>query len=724
MSAEVVSAKRRQDFHLTVLGRTLEHLGVQMYKQRPIALAELVANCWDAGANNVWIEVLIRQGYDPDRSRITITDDGEGMNAAQVEHEYLVVGRNRREASSHTEQSAVIPNNGGSQKDMPETTASGVVSAEPRPVMGRKGIGKLAGFGLARTMRIITWKDGESVDIVMDIDRLKLRSGEVGNVTIPGLIGDVPSSARTATGTTVILQSLKHSTALEIDNLRESLARRFSRRVRGRMNIFINDEQLGEPHLKTEYSQPDVAEAYITEPLLDGTEIKYRYAFAETPISSSEMRGFTIYVHGKTAQTPPFYFHVESRASGQHAAKYLTGEIEADYLDDSTDDESDIISTDRQEIDWDNDRVHALHIWGEQLTRRLFREWADRHGERVESWILSDENLNSRIEKLERKTQTQIREFLRRLGSVETQKERALDLAGSLVRAYEYRHFIDVIQEIEEASDDPEALQTLLRHLHEWNVLESRAILEIIKGRLSIIEKFHDMIVNNVPETKSSKSMDNLHDMIAGQPWLLNPEWQVLYEERSVTTLLRDWGYEEVEDVNERERFDFLALKGSGQLVVIEIKRSGHPVTYDELIRLERYRNRLAKAHSEKMHMVMIYGGGLDPSVSPQTKENWEKRDDAELREWSEIHSTTRDYYEHYRAVLEGNVDHPDFQKKEIEVRQIRGILAKGTVHRDTVARNEGLGSQDSNYLPAAPAPVREAVDKPVVRKLIKKDSR
>ena len=42
---------------MAVLGRTLEHLGVQMYKQRPAALAELVANAWDADAGRVWIEV-------------------------------------------------------------------------------------------------------------------------------------------------------------------------------------------------------------------------------------------------------------------------------------------------------------------------------------------------------------------------------------------------------------------------------------------------------------------------------------------------------------------------------------------------------------------------------------------------------------------------------------------------------------------------------------------
>ena len=80
---------------MAVLGRTLEHLGVQMYKQRPAALAELVANAWDADATRVWIEVP--EGPVATTSQITITDNGSGMTPDEVADLYLVIGRNRRE---------------------------------------------------------------------------------------------------------------------------------------------------------------------------------------------------------------------------------------------------------------------------------------------------------------------------------------------------------------------------------------------------------------------------------------------------------------------------------------------------------------------------------------------------------------------------------------------------------------------------------------------------
>ena len=56
--------------------RTIEHLGIKMYSQLPYALAELVANAYDAGADNVLIKLY---DNDPNNKRIVIIDDGDGI---------------------------------------------------------------------------------------------------------------------------------------------------------------------------------------------------------------------------------------------------------------------------------------------------------------------------------------------------------------------------------------------------------------------------------------------------------------------------------------------------------------------------------------------------------------------------------------------------------------------------------------------------------------------
>ena len=660
------------NFQIKVLGRTLEHLGVQMYKRRDVALAELVANSWDAGSQNVFIAIPPQDRYDKASSKIVVTDDGMGMTAGQVETDYLVVGRNRRRA--------------------------GGLRPHDRAVMGRKGIGKLAGFGVASKMTVITWQDNEAVRFTLDVNELTREDGVTADVPIRGFREVPPVEVSSHSGTRIVLENLKHDTPLDLTMLSEALGRRFSRSVRGLMNIYINEAQVTEPSLPLELRVPG-EEGLDTAELSDGSTVKYYYGFAKEPIKSPQMRGFTIHVNGKTAQAPPFFFMVEGTASGQHGTRYMTGAIEADYLDQGTDNESDKISTDRQEIDWEDQSLQPLKEWGDALTRKALREWANRRGEVAVEQVHEDNVLTARIERLEPTTKAQVWKFVKMIGQAETAPERALPLADALVRAYEYRNFHDVISQIEQVGDDPEQLYRLLSYLTEWKVLESRAILEIIKGRLDVVEKFHNMIVNDAPETPNRNAgADNMHDLIAWYPWLINPDWQVLSEEKGVTTQLREWNVADVPGSDDRTRFDFLALTGEQQLVIIEIKRSGRAVEFDELQRLIKYKERLSKGRAN-IFMMMICGGTVD--ISASERDNWRNRPDGDIVTWSEIYAKTHRYYSHYKAVLEGSTDHTDFAKKAAEIAQTRHVLLTGGTYRGAEARAGGLGSQDVDHQPS-----------------------
>jgi hypothetical protein len=658
------------NLYLTVLGRTLEHLGTQMYKRRDVAIAELVANAWDAGSASV--RLVIPEGdYDSATSNIEILDAGCGMTAEAVQNEFLVIGRNRR-------------------TDENQSTK--------RPVMGKKGIGKLAGFGMARTMEITTWVGDKATHFVLDLAKLKAADGKSADMPVEGEVVPRPTWSKSTSGTRIILRDLKHTTPPDIAKLVESLARRFSTRIRGEMSIVVNGIAVGEPQLALDARFPDDGDK--SETLSDGSEVKYHYAFTTETIKSPDMRGFTIYVRGRTAQAPPFFFDVEGTASGQHSTKYVTGSIDADFLDAGTDDASDVISTDRQHIDWELPSVAKFKAWGEALARKALRDCAELKGTRLKDWIIAEETISSRLEKLDKPSREQVSKFLVILGKAEPDEMRALDLADSLVQAFEYRHFHDVIAMIEMASDDPQELEQLLSNLHEWKVLESRAILEIVKGRLGILDKFRDMVANDAPETKSSVSSDNMHDLLAQYPWILNPEWQVLSEEKTISTQLRNWNCDDVDDEDERLRYDFLALDDEKRLVIVEIKRSGHPVRLDELQRLEKYMQKLSKSEHKEISMILVYGGNLD--VNEKSLRSWQDRPDAILLPWSELHTRNRSYYEHYRAVLVRDVENPMFSRKEVEVQHSRSNLEGGTLHRDAAARKHGLGGQDT-YREAKP---------------------
>jgi hypothetical protein len=661
MSAE----KRARDFKITVLGRTLEHLGTQMYKRRDVAIAELVANCWDAGATRVDISVPLEHEYNARTSVLTVTDNGVGMDDDEVEHNYLVIGRNRRSA--------------------------GQPSSHGRLVMGRKGVGKLAGFGLARDMKVITWREGQACTLTLDSDTLKTDSDHAEQVAIRGFIEPVNGRLPHLSGTRITMQNLKHKTPVNIEGLNRALARRFSAKVRGEMEIYLNGERVFDPQIDFDLREPESGEDTVE--VATGQIIKWWAGFSST-VLPKELQGFTVIVNGKTAQAPPYFFDVEGTASGQHGTKYLTGVIEADYLDAGTDDDSDRVSTDRQEIDWEDELATPLKSWGDALTRRLLRERIEQRGEKVKKEIRENREFSDRISRLDKQSANQVDKFLVLLGKAGTESDRVNPLADTILRAFEYRQFHDFITELDAAAADPEAFQQAVEYMHDWKLLESRAVLEVVRGRLDIIDKFYDLIVNDAPETAAVRGRENLHDLIADYPWLINPEWQVFSEERRVTTMLREWGREDLADPSYEGRYDFLALSGDGELVVIEIKRSGHSVTMQDLQKLEEYADRLDVAQKVGF---MAFISNSNYEINERYRKTWDEREDAELLTWRGIQSRARTYYEHYRAILEGDVQNVHFGRKEKEVARTREVLETGA-YRGLERRREGVGPQDVDY--------------------------
>jgi hypothetical protein len=652
-------------FGITVLGRTLEHLGTQMYKRRDVALAELVANAWDAGAKEVRVSIPLPNEYEPAKSEIAVTDDGLGMSADQVDNDYLVIGRNRR--------------------------SSGQPAPEQRKIMGRKGVGKLAGFGLGRRMNVETWQEGTLTSFELDGQALKADEGTSKELEVMGTLGPVGGDLPFAHGTRISMRALKHKTPPDIDGLHQSLARRFSRTVVGEMSIYINDEPLRSLSTVLTSREPESGETIAqVDETDDNTLVEYWAGFSKN-VLPSELQGFTILVNGKTAQAPPYFFGVEGTASGQHGTKYLTGVITADYLDDGDDDESDRISTDRQEIDWEDDATQALKKWGDALTRRLLRDRLKAREDQAERNVMDDVELKRRLDFLDAPSQAKARGFIRSLGKTEAEPERILALSDTIVQAFEYRQFHDYISELDAASEDPEELAKAISYIQGWRALESRALLEVIKGRLEIIEKFFTMIVNDSPETAPLVGADNIHDLIGRYPWLLNPDWQVFSEETSMSKQLREWGAADIEPRDDT-RYDFLALTGSGATIVVEIKRGAHDANLEDLQRFERYISKLSLGRPD---ITGVFITGQSYALPAKLLSGWQERGEIELLLWSDVHRRAYRHYEHYKAILEGDVNDDHFSRKVREVQMTRSIVASGSSYRAPIERREGLGTSD-----------------------------
>jgi HSP90 family molecular chaperone len=144
---------RKNENHKTLQlkfhGRIIDHLGIQMYQSPVAAIAELVSNSWDADASRVDIRFPKSLGAG---AVIELRDDGVGMTFEECQERYLNVGYNRR------------------GDEVEEASPSG------RPILGRKGIGKFAGFGIAEVIEIDTTSFATGERTVFDLDVNQVRS--------------------------------------------------------------------------------------------------------------------------------------------------------------------------------------------------------------------------------------------------------------------------------------------------------------------------------------------------------------------------------------------------------------------------------------------------------------------------------------------------------------------------------------------------------------------
>ena len=141
------------DYSMRISRLTVDKMGVKLYDKVSAVIAELIANSYDADARKVTVRAPMGQ-YLATRAggvvkgkevkdkgfSIEVVDDGNGMTPQEVQDFFLVVGAERREDPRRGEKSPRFK----------------------RRVMGRKGVGKLAPFGICKTIELIS-SGGEEI---------------------------------------------------------------------------------------------------------------------------------------------------------------------------------------------------------------------------------------------------------------------------------------------------------------------------------------------------------------------------------------------------------------------------------------------------------------------------------------------------------------------------------------------------------------------------------
>ncbi|WP_208281535.1 TIGR02391 family protein [Massilia oculi] len=332
--------------------KTIEHLGVKMYATLPPALAELISNAYDADASSVTVEFLEQNG---NPKAITVIDDGIGMSSDDIQKKFLVIGRNRRRVDG----------------DTPSPRFN-------RLPTGKKGLGKLALFGLAKSVTVDTIQNGLQNQLTLNWDSLLKAEGVYNPVA-----GIVDKKMRRRNGTTIQLSSLERKTPFDINSIADSLSRIFI--VDADFQITLKDSKGNEVKVTNDRRYKTVEKQFSwshTDLVKRGSKyfgkLELNFITAKTPIPpSSGLRGIAIFSRGKIVNLPEYF----SESASSHFYQYLTGWIKADFIDLI---DEDVISTNRQSINWDNPEMAEFKAYLSQLISKVGQEWRKRRAEKKE----------------------------------------------------------------------------------------------------------------------------------------------------------------------------------------------------------------------------------------------------------------------------------------------------------------------------------------------------
>lgn len=588
-------------FALRLANNIIEHLGVKLYQnQAPKVVAEYVANGWDAGADAV--DVYLDAPKDP--TCISVTDDGEGMTAEELVQRFLVIGVNRRTVRKK--------------------------AAKNRKPMGRKGIGKFAGFGIARCMDVLTATDRQGQGMTFHWLRFELddmlRQSEAGATVSyePVQIGQGDMSAFACalersgvaplaievftknlhsgkSGTCVVLQQLAASRQASQEKIILGLANRFALNlIKDQLRVRVNDEDVAgiERLPKLQDFHIGNPEALCTETVMvDGQArpVQFWVGFVDTQKqnSMSLSAGVAVYAHNKLVQDRPFFFRLDSYDVNQRC---LLGFVYADWLDDF---DEDLVSTDRSSLNWDAPQTQALAQWGKDKVNQWLKDYSAHRTTVVREEVDADVSQTELYQQVTGVEVDALKELLREiypgLTDNRLQRKKACEVMADAWMRKPMRITVKRLWEQLGGSDvhaDADHYLKTVEALRESLAPEMLDVGVTVSMRLYAVRQMLSLVDKGASETHFQRLIEDF-------PWLLKPSWECLTRNQGLGRVVAEMQKRgelpaaplSAQASNKRPDFVYLSDADTRHIVVIELKGAelDRQITISEYRQLGRY---------------------------------------------------------------------------------------------------------------------------------------
>lgn len=557
-------------YKMTVNLHVVQHLGLNLYSNTSAVLSEAVANAWDADASEVNISV----GSDT----IVIHDNGCGMNVDDINSKYLAVGYQKRLSCARS-------------------------PIHNRLVMGRKGIGKLSLFSIAKEITVYSVKDGAKSALRISTDDL-VEVIKTNKEYYPEEL-DEATVDFDHNGTKIVLTKLKKRTAALSTHLKQRIARRFSV-IDGSQNfsVNINNEPVTpadrnylskaqclwllppadqtaastfEATLDLQCNSQKLKKKYVLDPVnlsCEGCSITGWLATAETPgeLSDDEnINRIVIIVRGKMAKEDI----LPELSSTALYTKYLMGEIHADFLDD--DDNDDIATSNRQDFFEDDERYKALINALQSYMQRIRTDWEEfRSTDGTES-ACKYAVVKSWFDELKGDDRRSAQKLFGKINQLTVNENEKRSLFKHGILAFESCKLRNELSDLDAVS--AEDVDSFLRIAGRLDSIEASMYYEIVSERLAVIKRMREVTTDGSLERV-------IQDHLGKNLWLFDPSWDRGTETPQVEISIKNYFdgiYSNFTQEEKDSRFDIAFKKISNKHIVIELKRGQRVMRCGEL---------------------------------------------------------------------------------------------------------------------------------------------
>ncbi|MGD0923210.1 MAG: ATP-binding protein [Terriglobia bacterium] len=531
-----------------------DHAG-QIIDDPRVAIIELVANCYDAGANEVIVEWPTAPG-----KVLSIKDNGTGMTRLELERRWMTLAYDRP-AEQGTE--VVFP------PDIPKAK---------RTAFGHNGKGRFSPFCFGDEYRIETWRDGTCVRALVQMTQ---------GVRGPFVFRLEDEFHRTGHGTKISLAAERAVAVLPDSHIRDWIGYRFA--VDPSFEVIVNGQGV------------------------ELLSLKHRLTTRSVDVEGQgkvELHRLDPQKQERTMHLKGIAWWVNKRMVGEPSWEGLDGE--GQYLDGRTAEakrfsfvvEADILKPETN-TDWSGfKQTPKLEAVRKAVHRAVVEElhglMADDRKAAKKAAIQQHRGL---IRQLSGISQWQIGRFveeaLDRCPTITTRElSRTVEIWGKLEQS---RSGYDLLKQL--AACSPEDLDTWDSLMQKWTASNAEVVLSELERRLAVIKQLQELV--------RDRNSDEVHDL---QPvferglWIFGPEYESVEftSNRGMTHVVQD--FFALKGVTaSRKRPDFVALPDSSiglysaddfrdgevsgvrKVLIVELKRGGFHLTLKELDQARGY---------------------------------------------------------------------------------------------------------------------------------------